>query len=701
MAWLTSDIKDSFEILILTLLARILIGNPASPLRKALIDSGLGTALGDGTGFDSDNRDTMFAVGLKDVEKSSAARIESIIFDVLKNLADQGIDKTLIEAAIHQIEFHRKEVTNTPYPYGIKLLLAFAAGWFHGGDPEKTLKFDADLERLRAELSQGPFFENRIKKYFLDNTHRVLFTLVPDQQLEQQENERVAAELDRIRADMSRSTLEQIIEDAKTLKQLQESREDTSCLPTLELAEIPPSVQSVKETDSYPQVPATCYKQPTAGIFYFAAAAGVGSLTKKLVPLVPFFCYALPRVGTSVRNYTEMAQLIDRYTGGIELSSHARTCFDKTGGCLPFISFGGKCLVRNQDKMFDIIEELLCKFDFSDLVRLKSLLLEFRAGLESMVVHNGHRLAISLASRSFSTASALGETWHGIHQLQTIKGITDDLADDKLKSIANDLSLIGNTIFTGNKLKIALIGEDQDIIGASLPIASLQKGLVQDANSGSDFIKATDGFRPPKTEHDHEIPGEGWSTSSAVSFVASTFETVRMKHADAPALAVISKLLRSMYLHREIREKGGAYGGFAIYNSEDGLFCFASYRDPHIVSTLKAYDGASIFIRSGNYTDEDIKEAILQVCAEIDKPDPPGPAARKAFYRKIVSLSDKARIRFKKKLLTLTRNQVKKVAEKYFAQNRIKKGVAVISGEEKLKEANKKLADNPLKLYRI
>ena len=25
------------------------------------------------------------------------------------------------------------------------------------------------------------------------------------------------------------------------------------------------------------------------------------------------------------------------------------------------------------------------------------------------------------------------------------------------------------------------------------------------------------------------------------------------------------------YLHREIREKGGAYGGFALYNAEDGL----------------------------------------------------------------------------------------------------------------------------------
>jgi Zn-dependent M16 (insulinase) family peptidase len=77
---------------------------------------------------------------------------------------------------------------------------------------------------------------------------------------------------------------------------------------------------------------------------------------------------------------------------------------------------------------------------------------------------------------------------------------------------------------------------------------------------------------------------EGWSTASSVSFVASVFETKPLTHEHAPALAAISKMLRSLFLHREIREKGGAYGGFASYLPENGLFCFGSYRDPHIVS---------------------------------------------------------------------------------------------------------------------
>ena len=697
LAWLTTDIKNTYEVLGLTLLGQVLLGNSASPLRKAMIDSKLGTALCDGTGFDAENRDTIFVCGLKDVETSAAGKIEAIVFDVLETLVEQGIDHELIDSAIHQLEFHRKEVTNTPYPYGIKQLMVFAGDWFHGGDPSKILRFDDDLAKLRDEVSKGPFFENRIKTYLLNNPHRVLLTLTPDQLMEQKENNRVAAELDNIRAVLSDAELVKTRKDANTLRQLQEQKEDISCLPTLALSEIPPSVHSVKSSTSFGPVPAMCYEQPTSGIFYFSAAAGSGIVPKPLIPLVPFFCHAFSKIGTAIHDYMEMARLIDAYTGGIGLSCHARTSFDDKGACLPFVSFNGKCLVRNQEKMFGVIEELLCQFDFSDSERLKSLLLEYRAGLESMIIQNGHRLAMSLASRNFSPTCSLSETWHGIHQLQTIRRITDDLSNDHLSSLSKKLYDIGQCLLVSDNLKMALIGEGHAIDTAASYVKSIQQQLYKRSESSD----PTHGFVSPEIDLIDEIPREGWGTSSAVSFVAQTFETVRLEHDDAPALSVISKILRSLYLHREIREKGGAYGGFAIYNSENGLFYFGSYRDPHIVSTLKTYDDAQTFIKSGDYSDEDIKEAILQVCSEIDKPDPPGAASKKAFYRKIVFLSDDMRNQFKEKLLALSRNRVINAAEKYFDKKDNRQAVAVISSEERLKAANEKLADKQLKLYRI
>ena len=692
VAWLTADIKEPFDVLSLSLLEQILLGNSAAPLRKTLIDSGLGSALCDGSGFDADLRDTSFVSGLKDVTEDAAEKIETIIFEELSRLVNNGIDPKLIDSAIHQIEFHRKEITNTPYPYGIKLLLAFAGSWMHGGDPVKILKFDDDLTKLRQLLKEEPYFENQIKKYLLSNPHRILLTMAPDQQMEHNESVRVQAELESIKKRLSRSAIEKIKQDAEALQLQQETDDDLSSLPTLQREDIPPAVPMVKETAYDRKSCVTRYSQPTSGIFYFAASAGVGALPRPLIPWVPFFCYALTRTGTELHDYIEMARRIDAYTGGIGVATHARTRYDQDASCLPFISFSGKCLDRNQQKMFEIIEELIIRYDFSDHSRLTNLLNEYRAGLQSMIVHNGHRLAISVASRNFSRTRALSEAWSGIHQLRTIKQLADNLNDESVSALSRDLSTIGTHLFVRDNFKMALIGEQASLKAASPSVADIHSQLA-DAQ--------TDGFGSPDVQLDNINLREGWSTSTAVSFVALTFETVRMTHTDAPALAVLGKILRSMYLHREIREKGGAYGGFAIYSPEDGLFGFGSYRDPHIVATLKVYEAVAEFAHSGSYSDEDVKEAILQVCSEIDKPDPPGPAARKAFYRKIVSLSDEIRSQFKTKLLSLTQRDVRRAAEKYFITQPEQQSVAVVSSEEKLKAANQQLTAQPLKLYQI
>ena len=700
VAWLLADIKDSFEVFALTILEQILLGNSASPLRKALIDSGLGTTLSDGTGLDCDNRDTMFVAGLKDIKVSDTSEIESIISDVLLKLVTERIDPKIIESAIHQIEFSRKEVTNSPYPYGIKLLLSFAGAWFHGGDPEKILRIDVHLKQIRGEMVKGAFFENLIQKYFLSNTHKAVFTLVPDKMMAQKEQERVEAKLTEIKKHLKPNELEKIIHDAGELKKRQEQKENVSCLPTLELEEIPPSVHMIKNAEDFTHGSGIFYRQPTAGIFYFSLAAGTGVLDKRLIKLVPLFCRTFPRVGTADHDYMQMAQRIDRHTGGIGLGASARTGFDKTGDCISYISFNGKCLERNQIKMFDIIDELLCKITFSDLVRLKNILLEYRAGLESMIIHNGHALAISLASRNFSYTCALNELWNGVHQLKTIKNLTDNLTDDKLKTLSDDLMLIAQKVFMRNNIRLAMIGEQETLSDSTVFAESINNFLKKDEASGDFFYNNPGKFNLFEDGQKDKTLREGWTTSSSVSFVAKSFQTVRLEHKDAPAMAVISKMLRSLYLHREIREKGGAYGGFSIYNSEDGIFSFGSYRDPHIVATLQAYDNASDFIKTGNYTDEDIKEAILQICSEIDKPDPPGPAARKAFARKIAFLTDDKRIFFKKQLLDITRKKVLTAAEKYFTDDN-NSAVAVISNEEKLNEANEKLPGNQLKLNRI
>ncbi|MBL0716393.1 MAG: insulinase family protein [Desulfosarcina sp.] len=691
LGWLTADIQDTFEVLVLTLMEQILLGNQASPLRQALMESELGSSLADASGFDADNRDTLFFCGLKNVAKEDAPAIENIILTTLNTLATEGIDPALIDAAIHQIEFHRKEITNAPYPYGLKLLLFITSTWLHGGRPESVLDIDRDLDKLRGRLKKGLFFEQRIKRYFLENPHRVLFKLVPDEKMRQKDEAREQSRLQEIDAGLSDADRVQIRENAAALRKRQETIEDLSVLPTLTRADIPATIRTVTASALSPSEAIYCYDQPTGGIFYLTAALRLPPLADADLHLLPFFCHAFSRLGTSRRNYADLARRIDRYTGGVNLAIQARTFYDPQGTSRPLLTLNAKCLDRNQPRLFDLVEELVSTVAFTDLAQLRRILLEYRAGFESAVIHNGHRLAISLASRNLTPSARLNEIWHGIHQLRAVKSWSARTEEKDLAHLAEALSDLHRQLFRPDHLKLALTGDTATLEAALPRIADLKKHFRSPSAA------------PAEGTYNHETGPvfEGWQTSTAVAFVAQAFQCVRYRHADAPALAAIAKMLRSLYLHREIREKGGAYGGFALYNPEDGLFSFGSYRDPHIVRTIETFAGASAFITAGTYSDEDIKEAVLQVCSDIDKPDSPGAAARKAFSRKLVGLEDEARQLFKQGLLALDRKAVKAAAERYFTGAPAETATAVIASEEAIDRANAVLTSPPLEKHVI
>ncbi len=699
VAWLTCDIRDEFEVLVLMVIEQILLGNAGSPLRKALIDAGIGSALSDGSGFDPDNRDTMFAVGLKDITKDDARKVESIVFETLNHLVENKIPGKLIESAIHQIEFYRKEKTNTPQPYGIKLALTISSTLVHEGDPASCLNIDDDLDRLKSRIEQGPFLEKRIVRYFLENPHRVLFTLVPDQTLEEKEGRREKKQLEDLLKTLSGDDLAALEKDALELARLQESQEDVSSLPTLEVSDISPEIEIIRPNVMDSLSITTGYEQPTSGILYLTCPAGIHDLPSSLLPLVPFFCNAFINAGTGDRDFARMAELVDLYTGGVSASPYCGSFHGDLDGCHAFVSIQGKALDRNVDRLLDLLTSFILKYRFADTDRLKQLLYQHQAALESSIVASGHIYAISLASRNLSISARINENWHGISQYHYIRQLVKDIENAKTRAqnmerLCSDLTLIAKGICRRNNVMPAAVGNKTSIQAADRHMTAIEHQLQG---------QGTHEFPVPDITVEKKFPFDGWYTNTAVSFVAQSFKTVSISHPDAPALAIMSKLLRTLYLHREIREKGGAYGGFASYNYDEGIFSFGSYRDPHITRTLDVYRKACDFIVSGTYTKTDVKEAVLQVCSDIDKPETPGPASIKAFYRTITGLTDEMRHEFKDRLLQITRADIINAAATYFPSDDTRKGTAVISSREKLEEAGRQLekTSRPLALRQI
>ena len=203
------------------------------------------------------------------------------------------------------------------------------------------------------------------------------------------------------------------------------------------------------------------------------------------------------------------------------------------------------------------------------------------------------------------------------------------------------------------------------------------------------------------TPFEAEVKKEGWSTNVPVSYVANIFRTVHYTHEDSPTLQVLAKLLRSCYLHREIREKGGAYGGYATFSAIEGLFSFLSYRDPHITRTLQVYNNAIEWALEGKFSDEDLKEAILGVFADIDRPLSPSGKGNREFILGLRGLTLDIRRKRREDILSVTRRSLIQAAEKHLKANMDKNSVAVISSEEKLVQSSKGPDKPGLTIFRI
>ena len=165
---------------------------------------------------------------------------------------------------------------------------------------------------------------------------------------------------------------------------------------------------------------------------------------------------------------------------------------------------------------------------------------------------------------------------------------------------------------------------------------------------------------------------------------------------------VLARLLRAGYLHREIREKGGAYGGMASYDPEGGLLSLLSYRDPQLVRTLRVFDEAADWAAGGRFDTEAIDEAVLAVFGDLDRPLAPGSRGAREFANLRQDLTEDLRQQQRERVLAVDRDQLMATAERYLVAGRKGSVVSVVGGEETLQKANGELSgEDKLQVERI
>lgn len=86
----------------------------------------------------------------------------------------------MVDAILHQIELHQREINGDGMPYGLSLILNGLSSAIHHSDPVHVWDVDSAIEQVKEELKDPMWLSNLIKQYLLDNPHRVQMTLVPD-----------------------------------------------------------------------------------------------------------------------------------------------------------------------------------------------------------------------------------------------------------------------------------------------------------------------------------------------------------------------------------------------------------------------------------------------------------------------------------------------------------------------------------------
>ena len=231
--WMLEESTDPETALGWAILDHILIGTPASPLRKALIDSGLGEDLVGG-GLNDHLRQATFSAGLKGIAVDNAGAVERLIDDTLAGLVRDGIESEMVEASLNTIEFQLRENNAGSYPRGLVILFRTLSTWLYDGDPLAPLAFEAPLRSIVKRVAAGErYFEGLIERHLIDNPHRATVLLKPDPNVRQEQEAAERARLEEDRVSMNEAQLREIAAAAVKLHRIQEAPDPPEALATI------------------------------------------------------------------------------------------------------------------------------------------------------------------------------------------------------------------------------------------------------------------------------------------------------------------------------------------------------------------------------------------------------------------------------------------------------------------------------------
>lgn len=665
------DTFDTLTNLGLEILTHALFSSPAAPVRKALIDSGLGKDVD--AGLEDDLRQPTFTITLNGSEAERVEKFYTLLTDELQKLVTNGIDKTLLQASINLYEFRLREADFGLSPKGLIYGLRLLKTWLYGGDPNVYLRYEDDLASIKHGLDER-FFENLIQKYLLDNPHKVLMTLAPDKNLAKERDAAQAQKLADIKATFTPAQLEEIIATNTKLKLRQQTPDSPEALETIPLLK---REDLRKEAEKLPLqfrdldgTKILFSNIDTHGIIYLTFYFDALKVPQDKLFHAYLLTSLLGNIDTKRHSYEELALISDLNIGGFKTSLYATSERNQPNSFAPHFRFFVKALKSKLGEMTDILAEIFNETVFTNKKRLRELIEQEQLAFELNLQNLAPRIIVAqLASYQTKTGAYNAAAYLPYNKF--LKDLLNDF-DANFDDLVDDLYDVRERLLNRNGLIVSVTANDGLYKNFTPHLDRLLKSLTADK------------FKEEYYSFPRKPLNEGLYSQSRVQYVGKSANFLELGYEYTGSLSVLETILRYEYFWTKIRVQGGAYGTSSSF-TRTGNLMFTSYRDPNLVKTIETFDGTADYLKNFDVSEREMDKYIIGTFSKIDKPLTPSLKGQIAaeFCLSNITLADRQKSRDE---ILATRQDDIRALSKMVADCMSKNYLCVFGNETVIKE---------------
>lgn len=669
IGFLMTDIRDIYETFLIHFITELLIKGPNSYFYKSLIEPNISGGYSQMTGYDATIKDTMFCVGLQDVDKNDFEKIQQIFDETIEQAIERGFDEKHINSVIHNLELNMKHQTTK---FGLGLLFSLTPLMNHNGDVIRAVNLTKQIEELKQNIQSNPkYLQEKVQQYFKDNKHKLVMTMSPDEAYEQKFVARETQNLNEKVEKLKTEDKKQIFEDGKALAQAQKAQENINCLPCLKIDDISTPVKHQLDFERVNNVPLQLCSTNTNGVVYFRGILDASKLSEDNKKLLPLFAQVIDQFGTRNANYRDFDTLVSSKTAGLRFSVHAAENINDNNLYEIGLQFGSYALKQNSEAMFEIIADLLTNVEFNDLGRFEMLLENYISALSVGIADSGHIYAMQNANGLVTEAGKLKESMMGIEHLNYMKQLMKTKGSAE---IFEEIKDIGRKLLSRSPVRCSVNVSPDDASGA---VKNVENFLMKMPLDKAELHWNKSALLKSSCRHNvMNIP---------INYCGKSLFTVPYVHKDFSSLRVLGKILSAKYLLPVVREQNGAYGAGAKV-ALDGLFNFFSYRDPNTRRTLDTFDASHQWVTESmnKIIDEQaLFEAKLGILQQLDAPISPMDIGLESFKH---GISHDIFAKHRENILSTSLRDIESVSSAYLSDD-----TKTVTGKSVIGQANKDL----------